>query len=461
MDSFGDGMSLATGRYACFLVTQGLERAGSQELRLFAEACFRFTSQIALRPGEAVFLEIGRSSRLFSEAGFRRRLERLARAFGLQGRIAIADDPPTALALARFPSCSGKRDLPLEALRDYAHPFFGDSDVLKKVARAIEIFRALGMRRIGDFLAIPPSGMASRFGREAVEFSARVHGTLQTAWPEFRPIEKVLERKAIESPEGLEALLFTIKELLDRCFARLFGRGERASVVSVSFTLENWSTLKSRTRQWRLELPLPQGSAAGVLPILRERMDRDLERERLVAPVEAVSVEITETVPGRGGQHDFFSKREQEEEAWNALASRLSDRLGKDRVFVALPAERYLPEKAWVRGLQGLSAGGASDAALAPTLIAERPTRLLGRPEPLRKIESALFTSDGRKWRALSWDGPERLSGEWWKPEWPWLEGFSRDYYRVRTEKGEQLWVFAVRKLPGTEPELYLHGFFD
>jgi hypothetical protein len=53
-------------------------------------------------------------------------------------------------------------------------------------------------------------------------------------------------------------------------------------------------------------------------------------------------------------------------------------------------------------------------------------------------------------------DGPERLSGEWWNSSY---EGFNRDYYRMKTVQGEQLWVFINRK--AKEPTYYLHGYFD
>jgi hypothetical protein len=57
-----------------------------------------------------------------------------------------------------------------------------------------------------------------------------------------------------------------------------------------------------------------------------------------------------------------------------------------------------------------------------------------------------------QRWLTKEWHGPERLSGEWWE------SGFSRDYYRVVTDQGLQLWVFFA---PTEPPELKLHGYFD
>ena len=75
-----------------------------------------------------------------------------------------------------------------------------------------------------------------------------------------------------------------------------------------------------------------------------------------------------------------------------------------------------------------------------------RPLRLFP-PEPLAR-RGDLLESRKRRWRILSFLGPERVSGEWW------LGGFARDYYQVETET-ERLWVFR------SGGGLFLHGIFD
>jgi hypothetical protein len=106
---------------------------------------------------------------------------------------------------------------------------------------------------------------------------------------------------------------------------------------------------------------------------------------------------------------------------------------------VAQAVERYLPERAYARGppVAGAQAGAAGSAV-------ERPVRLLARPRRLEQVQG-------------EWSAPERVSGEWWRD--PRREGFRREYYRVRTESGEELWVFVNRK--AEKQELYLHGYFD
>jgi protein ImuB len=85
---------------------------------------------------------------------------------------------------------------------------------------------------------------------------------------------------------------------------------------------------------------------------------------------------------------------------------------------------------------------------------------VLKKPEPLQKDGRVLQSSSGKQWRVLTWEGPERLIGEWWKD--PSVEGFRRDYYRVVTEGGEQLWVFAdYARTQGERFAFFLHGYFD
>jgi protein ImuB len=462
------------------------ENAGESFLP-FAEACGRFTPTIALRPDEAIFLEIGGSARLYSESSLPARITALAQRFGVRCRVAVADNAPSALAMARYPMyqrTKNLRDLPLAALFDYAHPFADrtdDGDLRRrmnaKITAMIHVLELLGVRSLGEFATLPRETLASRFGKEAIQLSARIWGMEDPAWPVFRPVDPILEKEEVDDvvsqrgTEGLEALVFVLRGVVDRAMARLRGRGERASVIRLGIETEKWSVLKTRKREWRIELPLAHGSVAGLVPILQERLSFDLQREPLRAPIQRLELEIVESVPGVCAQRDLFSRKEEEAEEWRALVGRLTQKLGKNRAFVAQPVERYLPERAYARVLQDPVTQGAVALAAAEQLP-ERPARLLKNPEPLSRQGQVLQSTRGRRWRALDWLGPERLAGEWWKD--PEFKGFKRDYYRVVTEGGELLWVYINRLvaqnqatlpqqggLPVMQEELFLHGYFD
>ncbi|HYG68508.1 MAG TPA: DNA polymerase Y family protein, partial [Anaeromyxobacteraceae bacterium] len=184
--------------------------------------------------------------------------------------------------------------------------------------------------------------------------------------------------------------------------------------------------------------------------------------------------------------------------ALEGVLTRLAVRLGDEAVFAAEPVERHRPEAAWrpapfrpasPRGANGSvrpepaeacpepgrrgrtrSSARTRGAALASAAEAAlrldpafadpdpgrfRPTRLLAAPSPLvAEGEGGRITTlrvGDREHAVLAFEGPERLTGEWW------CGGFERDYYRVRLAELGDCWVYR----DGADGRLYLHGFFD
>lgn len=434
-------------RVACMLLKS---RAPIIEL---AEACYRFSPQIAVRDNEAIFLEIGACRNLYTEHSLLMRLGVLAHRFGLMAQVGFGDTVPAALTSARFAGYQ-RQKIPLEALHDYAGPFGHDEETYGRVNSLIATMRMLGIETLEEFSRLPTKTLASRFGSAGVELSHRVNNRLPLAWPRFKPAEKICEKAELHelsefpSCSSLEPLLFVIKNVADRAMARLRGRAQRLATLDILLDLEKG------TRQWKVELPVPQGSVAGLLPILRERLSFDFAREPLEQPIVRITLNVLETVPGHRSQRDLFNADGENAEAWDALVGRLCQKLGKDRAFVANPVDRYLPEKAWQRALEALDR--------LPTEIPPRPARILKKPQPLRQeghylvpASTAQQARSIKRWRVSEWHGPERISVEWWMD--PKLQGYNRDYFRLVTENGEQLWVFSVPSRPG----YYLHGFFD
>lgn len=464
-------------RVGCVLFLADLSGDG---ITRFAEACLRWTPRIAVTR-EAVFLEIGKCRRLYDEKSLRPRLDALARRFQLPFRLAFAPDPATALASARWGRGDSPREhLPVEALHDYADPFGLNPEGLARPARDMSIrLRKLGVTSVGEFSRIPPATLSPRFGKIGLLVHQRILEAERIPWPRFVPRDRIVERAGGEFCEGelnsiqdIEALIFALRSMADRAMARLNGRGERASLIRLRLGLERSSALSHPSREWLIQLALPQGSGLGILQLVREKLDFELQAKPLPAPVARLELEIVETAPGRRAQRDFFQAREEEVEAWSSLVGRLTGKLGENRVFVARIVERYLPEKGWVRALPTDESRGDPDADIASARkLPPRPLRLLREPEALLRADAsegprrcardgALFSlvlaraAPGLRrgpWRVLGVEGPEILSGEWW------FRQFERRYYKIRTHTGEWLWVF---RSPGAEA-FFLHGYFD
>lgn len=460
--------------------------AASEETVLaLAEACFRFSPKIAIRPGEAVFIDITGNQNLYTEEALIVRLLSLAGRFvesGEWSRAAIAGSAPEALALARHRSrCVAKAGealrLPISVLKDYAVPFgvrlesrLKDEERVHAAARIAAVMAELGVTTLGGFAGLPENSLASRLGREGVEFQALVKSRLTLAWPGFHPRARVSESIPVDEGfgENVESLGFLLKTLLDRAMARLRGRAERAASVRIVLDLERWSTGQHR-REWSVSFPMAQGSAGGALPLLLEKLRFELDRNPLTSPAQSLMLEVDEVVPGRAAQRNFFNRQEENDEALEGLYLRLTQKLGEEGIFVANLVDSHLPEGAWRRG------GVESRRSLPQVKLvrrkkretdekrtqakrvipsARRPLRVLGRPERLEVRGPLLRRATGAvTWRAASWEGPERLSGEWWKGS----GGFDRDYYRVVTEDGRHLWVFEERG----NRRYWLHGYFD
>lgn len=429
-----------------------------------AEASYRWTPDLAIRKDEAVFLEISRCGRLYSEGGLIARLRRFLKTLpndlprnnslpnGNPVHWAFADDPAAALARTYLTSQSAEfEDLPVACLRYYWEPFTARDEVEQELKRLLPILKSLGIERLSGFMNLPSDALASRFGKTGAYLFHQIGNADRIPWPRFRPIDPIhaeVDLSTLEAAQGVEPLLFYLKNLTENALTRLRGRGHRASVITIHFTLEAYSTVKERARSMRFEFPIPQSATSQLLPIYRERISTELTAHPWGSPLQKIRVEVTDSVPGTSAQKNFFESREELEEAMGSLLSRLRERNGPESAFGARTVERFLPEKSWVStepsSLDRIS-GTQSDCALRVPL---RPLRLFQEPAPLHRVGCYLMAID-RRWVIREWEAQEKLSGEWFETP------FERTYYTVSTDQ-ERLWIF--RDASGG---LFLHGVFE
>ena len=442
-------------RVACILLS---EQKIHSRLLEFAESCLRFSPQIALREPNVVFIEIGKCKALYSEASFIARARVILRRFSFEGRIAISDDIPSALALAKY-DVQFIDQLPIEALDNFGDPFGTDPVGRKSIAKMIDSLKRLGIQTILKFKTVPPSAIPSRFGGIGLYCRQRIEESSNVPWPYWKPPEKFAERIELLPSEycsDIEPLLFKAKEMLDRLFSRLRGRVLRAERIRFSIELEKYSTVKNPIREWDFELITPQGSTLGFLPVLRERLNWDL----CIAPIEsyviAVTCDVLSTTLGQNAQRNFFHSREEYEEAMGSLFGQLEEYLGKGRVFWAKTTEERFPEKSWLRTKQK-----DSFQADLKNRYPRRPTRIFTSPIPISIIYRAegnlalqagvnRIVFRGKIFKSVKWSQVERLSMDW-------LDDVpARNYYRVELEDGRALWIFSD---PGHH--YFAHGYFE
>lgn len=457
------GMALAEARaLAPALRTEPLDAEAERvDLESLAEQLLRVSPSVSTLPPDALVAEI----RGLDEAGGERAVLEKVRIrlqhLGHQCRLAIADDPATALAAATWgghdqivppgQSASALAPLPLEALG--------------LPADELSLLQSLGVRTVGAFAALPPSAVAGRLGSLGVAAHALARGARAS-----RPLPARAEGQAIAASRDLpdaiselEALLFVLNGLLIELGASLAAQGKAAIRLVLRFRLEG-----AGEQELSVRLGEPTRDARRMLATLRTR----LERFQLAGPVDGLTVEVPEPVLFTGRQRGLLDWHSVGE-ALTEVMARLQDQLGEEAVRVPRLVSRHRPEAEWratplrpaLSARASARSGGAALAALAEDPVAaweghpaetlpERPPILL--PLPLAIEVQArpgqrphALQLDGRWSEIVAWEGPELLSGEWWD------RPFQREYWRILLGDGRRAWVYRE------DGRWALHGWWD
>jgi protein ImuB len=461
-------------------------------LERIADGCDRWTPLVALDPPDGVTLDITGCVEGFSnESALAADVERRLAQAGLTVRLALADTPEAAQALARFQSLpaadetSAIRRLPVAALR------------LEEEAETA--LRRAGLKTIGDLAGRPAAPLAARFGEAMVDALDRLLG---------RADSRIAPRRA------LPALLF------ERRFAEPLARTGDALAVLDDLAREAAGALEERhgggrrfaarlyrsdgqVREIAVETGLPTRDPAVPARLFRERIDTladpidpgfGFDMIRLAVPmVEPLAATQLKLEGGRVA-----------EEALAALVDRLSTRLGRHRVRRFVAQGSHIPEQQAL----ALPAVDLPDPLPWPTPPAgEPPLRPLHLFDPPQRVEVTMSElPDGPprrfRWRRIvhevaRFEGPERIAGEWWRvrvsrlpdpapsvlrPK-PGREAMdcdaaeaadqpaapakgkpllTRDYFRVEDVRGRRFWLFRhglYEREAGT-PDWYVHGLF-
>jgi protein ImuB len=432
--------------------------ADRRQLDELADWCVRYTPLVAIDPPDGILLDISGCAHLFGgeESLVHDLTSRIATA-GFTLRAAIASTIGAAGAAARFTATTivppgAERTLlqtlPLAALRLPA-------DTVAALAR-------VGLKRVGDMLALPRAPLTARFGPQLLRQLDRALGREDEPLSPRLPVAPyVAEQRFAEPIAREEDVLGTTERLAGRLQPLLERRGDGARCVELML--------------FRTDGAVRRIAVATSRPLRDPKAIRALFVERLTSLADALdpgfgfdlarlSVIGAEPCPPEqiGLGHDDHAAE------IDRLVDRLSARLGSRRVRRPIARDSHIPE---------LAAGLAPAQAIAPTQaswaefrdfaraaeLCPRPPRLLLRPEP---VEAVAAVPDGPpvrfRWRRalheiVAAQGPERIEGEWWNED----GGPARDYFRVEDLLGGRFWLFraGLYRLTAT-PSWFLHGMF-
>lgn len=356
--------------------------------------------------------------------------------------LAAADLQGTlAVGFSRFGAFVGARHLQQGevSLRAYADPAEERAvahatplDRLDLPPTLRESLHRLGVRTLGQFLALPPAGLQTRFGAQAAALHRLASGQAFDPLKAAPPPPPLWRRLLSEHPEtDAHRLLFLVKRLLDPLLRRLAGRHEALLEMRLQLTLDDNTKQQHRLRPAEATLDVQL-----LLELLRLR----LESVALPSGV----VELLLSVRGMRAHAEqirlFQETPRRDLAAANRALARVRAELGDTSVLQAELRAGHLPEAGY--GLSPLTKLSAAQPALVrrPRVV----RRILQKPKLLPPVPRHLRNDgwiplDPAAGSVLRLDGPYIVSGGWWQAEQ------HREYHFAHTRRGDILWIYYDR----------------
>jgi protein ImuB len=435
------GMSTSTAQALCAGLRlrerdTALEQAALQAL---ADWAWGFTPKLCIAGSDRLLLELEASLRLFG--GLPRLLDRIQselseRRFSAQ--LGLAPTPLAAELFARALPCSAE-NLPAWCMAG-DHSGFLDAlgqlpvGMLEAPARQRQSMERLGLRRVGELLALPRAALGRRFGKPFLDYLMRLCGEMPDLRMQWRPREHFESQlQFLEPLQDREMLLFPMRRLLAELGQFLERRQLHARCIV-------WQL--QPVRKEAQELPVSCSLEQHRPKALFELTRLALERAPIEAPLEALGLLCREFAALPGRSDGLFGDEAGSPDSERLLIDRLRTRLGAEGLYGMQIADAILPEESWQAVRE--PAPAAEETRLSPWM--QRPCWMLQRPAPLKETAGAPCWHGALELLA----GPERIDTAWW------AEPQRRDYYIARHAAGTLLWVFRER-LSG---RWFLQGFF-
>lgn len=289
--------------------------------------------------------------------------------------------------------------------------------------------QALSVHTLGEFLALPASGLGRRLGPAAQQLRTQA---LAASAPVAAavPLPPVRFHCDFELAEAdLERFLLVLAQGLESALQQLALRRQAATALSLWLRLE-----RAPERQERLAAAAPTTDSSQLLELVRLR----LQAQPLAGPLAAVIAEVEGAAVPRAQLALFAEVQRRDRAAADRALARLAAAFGERAVVRAQLVAAHLPERSFVfEPLRALVAPKPSPLPAAAVLVRslQQPPQALGNL-PVHEPETWL----GEYGAVRTAHGPFRLRHGWWQ------ELIERDYFFVETDRGALLWVFHDRR---------------
>lgn len=385
-----------------------------------------------LRPGLLILGARGVARYFGSEHGAAERLIDQAASAGVECQIGIADELTTAVIAARHatvvPRGAAARFLaPLPVAELAAEP----SLAAKEREDLIDLLRRLGLRTIGDFAALTPGDVASRFGSDAVLAHRSARGEPERP-PSARALPPDLNIEYVCDPpiERVDAAAFAGRGMAEKLHTVLAAAAVACTRLLVHASTGNGESL---SRIWRCAEPLtPEGTADRV----RWQLDGWLTGRSETRPTSGITMlrlEPVEVVAAGELQMGLWGSVGDEEERARRALVRVQGLLGGDAVKIGvLSGGRGPAERITLRSLGDELVPSSDPSAPWPGRLPQPAPAAVMSTCPQVTLEDSegrgvhigargRFDADpvvlrwgSRSWVLNGWAGPWGMDERWW-----------------------------------------------
>jgi protein ImuB len=316
--------------------------AVSQALSGLAEMALAFGSTTSFEAGgfagDVVWVDITGCGHLHAsegdDDGERALLSRLAscvKKLGYSCRVAVAEGPRVAAAVARYGPARPQRP----ASEPIVVPLGENAKAITKLPlRALALedstltwLSALGIRRVADLQTLPRRSLGTRLGADAARVMALIDGDDRSPLTPYVPPEIPTEKVELEyGIESTEALLFVAKRLADGLAARLEGRCLKAARLEIVLHLDRGvNRVAAEDPILAVVMASPLARSGDLLSVLKAKIEA---HACMTAPILGVTLRATDVIEARAEALDLLTPEAKADRALPRLASELSAELG-------------------------------------------------------------------------------------------------------------------------------------
>lgn len=246
-----------------------------------------------------------------------RRVEDLLKANEVNGSIGIADTTDAAMLLSR-----GGRNTTVNSSEHFASLSLDGLDIERDT---LNVLGDLGVRNIGELLAIPRDELSRRYGRDFDRVIKRIEQRGERLLtPNIRESRVSWSFDLDQAVEDFEQLIFVLNHGLEQLFARVANYGKSSDHIDISLRLEN-----RKWHRYEIKASFPTLDRGFWLKLINLRVS-------LEPPEAAISsVEVTThfTRP-RTDQRGLYAVSRPEPESLLLTAGKLKKLVGQNDVGV-------------------------------------------------------------------------------------------------------------------------------